>query len=64
MLNGSQPTPCELPTAVHIAQLSSSDSDFLDFNEADDFGMEEETKESAAGVVRTKQQKQFIDTKN
>ena len=35
-------TKCELPTAVHIAQLSSSDEDYLDFEEAEDFEMEDE----------------------
>jgi hypothetical protein len=49
---------------VHIAQISSDDDDYLDFNEADDFEMEEETNECAAGVMRTQQQKSFIDTKN
>jgi len=44
-----------LPTAVHIAQLSSSDDEYLDFNEADDFEMEEEPNECAAGVMRTQQ---------
>ena len=37
-----QSTKCELPTAVHIAQLSSSDEDYLDFEEAEDFEMEDE----------------------
>ena len=46
MLNGGdnagQATRCELPSAVHIAQISSSDEDYLDFEEADDFEMEDE----------------------
>lgn len=37
-----QATRCELPSAVHIAQISSSDEDYLDFEEADDFEMEDE----------------------
>jgi len=39
---------------VHIAQLSSSDDDYLDFEEADDFEMEDEaatTQSSAARLV-------------
>ena len=60
MLNGGNPytaeqaTRCDLPTAVHIAQLSSSDDDYLDFEEADDFEMEDEaatTQSSAARLV-------------
>ncbi len=44
-------TRCELPTAVHIAQFDSSDEDYLDFEEADDFEMENEANQaSAAGL--------------
>ena len=49
---------------MHIAQLSSSDDEYLDFNEADDFEMEEEPNECAAGVMRTQQQKSFIGNMN
>ena len=42
-----QSTRCDLPTAVHIAQISSSDEDYLDFGEADDFNDDLE-EESAA----------------
>lgn len=40
---GANQTRCELPTAVHIAQISSSDEDYLDFEEADDFNIEDES---------------------
>ena len=45
-----QSTKCELPTAVHIAQLSSSDEDYLDFEEAEDFEMEDEATQSSAAT--------------
>ena len=41
-------TRCGLPNAVHIAQLSASDDDDLDFEEADDFEMEDERATSSA----------------
>ena len=40
-----------MPTAVQIAQLSSSDDDYLDFEEADDFEVEDEATQSSAKVA-------------
>ena len=48
-------TKCDLPTAVHIAQLSSSDEDYLDFEEADDFEMEDEATQSSAAKLNLRQ---------
>ena len=60
-----QANKCELPRAVHIAQISSSDEDYLDFEEAEDFEMEDEaTKSSAATLnLRQYQKKSFINNK-
>ena len=44
-------TRCDLPTAVHIAQISSSDDDYLDFEEADDFEVEDEAITRNGGTV-------------
>ena len=44
-------TRCDLPTAVHIAQISSSDEDYLDFEEADDFEMEDEATQARGAVI-------------
>lgn len=62
---GANQTRCELPTAVHIAQISSSDEDYLDFEEADDFNIEDEsTQVSAAGLpCHQNQQKSFLGSK-
>ena len=51
----TQTTKCELPTAVHIAQLSSSDEDYLDFEEAEDFEMEDEATTSSAAKLNLRQ---------
>ena len=41
---------------MHIAQISSSDEDYLDFEEADDFEMEDEaTQESSVAKLNLRQ---------
>ena len=45
-----QSTRCDLPTAVHIAQISSSDEDYLDFGEADDFEDDDMGEEPVAAM--------------
>ena len=40
---------------MHIAQLSSSDEDYLDFEEADDFEMEDEATQSSAAKLNLRQ---------